>query len=358
MRLLISLFSFIFLTSFSRADIIIGVAGPLSGTNAQFGEQMVHGAQLAVDDINSKGGIAGERLLLQPEDDDCDTRKAEVVAQDLIAKKAAVVIGHFCSNPALSAARIYESAGIPLLAPSASLPALTEAGLWNVVRLVSRDDAQGDVAAARIAQDYPTGVVAVLSDGVAANAGLARRFTSNLGKAPALALTFKPDAPDFAALFAQLSASKIDVIYFACGAADAGRIAAGLTLKTALFGPDALLDDLYWAKSGEAGEGTSATFATDPQAALEARSILRGMRATGYDSAGAALPSYAAVQLFAAAAARTSPKNGKAIVSYLRSGQTFETALGNLSFDKKGDVQPLRFIWYQWHNGSYSASSN
>jgi branched-chain amino acid transport system substrate-binding protein len=354
-----SIFFIIFtlLTLPAHADIVVGVVGPMTGTYAQFGDQMLHGAQVAVDDINAKGGISGELLLLQPEDDECDNRKAETVAQDLIDKRADVVIGHFCSNPTLAAAKIYDGAGIPVIAPSASLPALTEAGLGNVVRIASRDDAQADFAAARIAADYPTGVVAVLSDGTGINALLARRFTSNLGKAPALSLTFKTNAADFSGLLAQLEARRIDVIYFACSASDAGRIAAGLTQKAALFGADSLLVDQYWEKSGPTGEGTHVSFALDPQAGTDAKRVTQAIKAAGFDASGAALPSYAALQLFAAAAEATGAKNGRAIAQYLRSGKTIPTVLGPLSFDAKGDVQPARFVWYQWSGGAYKTES-
>jgi branched-chain amino acid transport system substrate-binding protein len=351
--LLLSLFS----TLPAHADIVIGVAGPMTGPNAVFGAQMLHGAQLAVDDINATGGISGELLLLEPADDNCDNRTAETVAQDLITKKANVVIGHFCSNPALAAARLYETSGIPMIAPSATLPALTEAGLWNVVRLASRDDAQGEFAAARVAQDFPTGVVAVLSDGAPAHVAQANRFISNLGKAPALTLTFKPDAPDFEALTNQLKLNLINVVYFACEASDAGRIAANLS-DTAMFGSDALLSDQYWEKTGEAGEGTHVSFARDPQASHFARGVVAALKAQGFDGNGATLPSYAAVQLFAAAATVAGPNNGRAIATLLRSGKPTDTAVGPLAFDAKGDVQPPRFVWYQWSNGGYAAESN
>ncbi len=340
----------------AHADIVIGVAGPMTGPNAAFGTQMLHGAQLAVDDINASGGIAGELLLLEPADDNCDNRTAETVAQDLITKRANVVIGHFCSNPALAAARLYETSGVPMIAPMASLPALTDAGLWNVIRLASRDDAQGEFAGLRVAQEYPTGVVAVLSDGAPAHVAQVNRFISNLGKAPALTLTFKPDTTDFTALIAQLNATKIEVIYFACEASDAGRIAEGISAK--MFGSDALLSDQFWEQSGEAGEGAHVSFATDPQSSRDAKRVIAALKAQGFDANGATLPSYAAVQLFAEAAKVAGATNGRAIATYLRSGKATLTAIGPLAFDGKGDVQPPHFVWYQWSNGGYAAESN
>jgi branched-chain amino acid transport system substrate-binding protein len=342
----------------AHADIIVAAVGPLSGASASLGQDLVRGASQAITDINARGGISGERLVLETADDECDNRKAETVAQELVAKHVNVVIGHYCSNPALAAARIYERAQIAMIAPSASLPSLTEAGLTNVLRIASRDDAQGDFAAARIAQDYPSGVVAVLNDGTPPNVALANRFTSNLGKAPALTLSFKPDAPDFDALQTQLTERKIDVIYFACNAADAGRIAAGFQNKVVLFGSDGLLVDQYWEKAAEAGTATHVSFTFDPQSAPEAKPIIAIMKAQGIEANGAVLPAYAAVELYAAAAIATGAKSGRAIGEYLHSGKTIATAIGGLSFDSKGDVQPQRFTWYQWSNGTYKAESH
>jgi branched-chain amino acid transport system substrate-binding protein len=332
----------------------------MTGPYAIFGQQMQHGVQTAVDDINAAGGVDDDILSMQVEDDGCDNRGAEIAARNLISKQVDVVIGHFCSNPALAAARLYETSGIPMIAPSPSLPKLTESGLWNVVRLASRDDVQGDVAAARIAADFPTGVVAVLNDGNAGHVALANRFTAHLGKAPALVLSFKPDAADFSDLINEIKSRQINVIYFACEASDAGRIVAGLKLadvKAALFGADSLLIDLYWEKARAAGENTHVTFASDPQAAHDTKSAMARLRAAGFDSSGATLPSYAAVQLFAAAAQKTDAKNGRAIADYLRSGKPIPTAIGSLSFDTKGDVQLPRFVWYKWSNGKYAAES-
>ena len=151
------------ISSPAHADITIGVAGPMSGQYAIFGEQMVHGAQSAIDEINAKGGISGEQLKLVSGDDACDNRKTEDVAKNLVSNGAAVVIGHFCSNAALMGAKIYEAANIPMISPSASLPLLAEGAGWNVVRLASRDDVQADVAALRIKRETPDAVVARLN---------------------------------------------------------------------------------------------------------------------------------------------------------------------------------------------------
>lgn len=334
----------------AQAETIIGLAGPMTGPNAVYGAQMLHGAQQAVDDLN----LAGASIKLEIVDDQCDNRQAEIVAQELVLKNVNAVVGHFCSNATLAAAKIYELAGIPLIVPSASLPRLAMANLWYVVRLASRDDMQGDFAAARVAADFPTGVVAVLKDGSKASEALANRFTSALGKAPALTVSYKPDAADFEALALQLADAKIDVIYFAGAASDAGHIAAGVQ-GAALFGSDQLLDDLYLKAAGDAAAGTFVTLASDPQAETAARPIINKLKTAGFDADGAALPTYAAFQLIEVAVKASAAQNGKAVVANLKSGAGFPTVLGELHFDQTGEVQPPRFVWYKAVDGGFRA---
>lgn len=330
----------------------------MSGQYQIFGQQMKNGAQAAIDDINAHGGIFGELLALNVADDGCDVRKAEDVARLFVSAGVSLVVGHYCSNPALSAAKIYEAAGIPMIAPTASVPLLAINTGWNVVRLASRDDAQAEVAASRISQKFPEATVAVLDDGTAPNIALSKRFASALPRPTALALTFKPDTKDFTSMVNDVMSHNIGAVYFTCSASDAGKLAAALRAAGSIanfYGPDTLLTDQYWERAQNAGEGTMVTFTVDPQAAHDAKSAVAALKLGSFSADGATLPSYAAVQLFAAAAIQARPKNGRAIVDWLKSGTGVETVLGPLKFDKTGEVQPPRFVWYEWHQGKYAA---
>jgi branched-chain amino acid transport system substrate-binding protein len=340
------------------ADITIGVAGPMSGQYALFGEQMVHGAQAAIDEINAKGGISGEQIKLNVGDDACDNRKAEAVAKGFVASGATIVIGHFCSNASLIGAKIYEAAGIPMISPSASLPNLAQGAGWNVIRIASRDDIQAELAARRIARETPDAKVALIDDGSATGIALTNRFKTTYGKAPALAVKVKPDAKDFSNLISELQISGATTAYVACSASDAGNIAVAIKasgLSVILYGADSLITEQFWASANQAGEGTHSTFATDPQSAHQAKQVIESLRISGFNADGATLPSYAAVQLFAAAAVQAGAHNGKGIAAYLGSGKITDTVLGPLAFDAKGEVQPPRFVWYKWSQGAYNA---
>ncbi len=348
----------VFASGAARADILLGVAGPLTGQYASLGQQMLTGAQAAVDDMNAKGGLDGQSLRVISLDDGCDNRKAEAVAQQLIDAKVAGVIGHYCSNAALAAGRLYDKAGIVMLAPVASLPSLTTSGLSMVIRLAARDDLQGAFAAKRIMEKRANAKIAVLVDGTEPNKAIATSFVAALGKSPALTLEFKPDAQDFSALVSQMKAVGIDVAYFACGASDAGHIsaqAAKAGLQMLRYGPDALVSDLFGEAAGPSSEGMLASFPMDPQLPVQSRGVVSALKLAGQSADGATLPAYAAVQAFAAAAKATHVVDGGAISGWLKSGATVETVEGNLTFDKNGDATPPRFSWYVWNSGAYQA---
>ncbi len=335
----------------AQADIIIGLAGPMSGPSAVFGEQMTRGAQAAVDRINANGGINGEQLALVTADDACDTRRALAAAASFVAKDVRFVVGHFCSGAALATAETYGKADIIMLSPTASQPKLTEEGRWNVLRLASRDDAQGQFAALRIAKDAPGAKIAVVLDNTPGTAALAATFA---GIAP---IVIKPGDKAFPAAVAAIKSSGATVVYLATAAAEAGILAGALqdALVTAkLYGPDSLLADVFWERAGVAAEGALVTFTRDATVSPKAQSLIAFLAAADVATDGATLPAYAAVEIFAAAAKAKSVNDGKAMASWMKSGLAIETVLGAVSFDSKGDVTPQQFDWYRWSQGLYS----
>src|SRR3954470_13002916 len=129
----------------ARADVLIGVAGPMTGANSWPGEQMERGAELAVADINAAGGVLGEEVRLLTADDFCDPDQAVAAARKLVTQGVTFVAGHYCSGASIPASKIYQDAGVLMISPASTNPVLTELGRANVFRVVGRDDADGVV---------------------------------------------------------------------------------------------------------------------------------------------------------------------------------------------------------------------
>ena len=88
-----------------RAEILIGVPGPITGDMAWFGEQMQEGLGMAVAELNATGGVLGQSVQLLFVDDYCDAEQAVAAAHKLVAARVNVVIGNICSGAAIPASR-------------------------------------------------------------------------------------------------------------------------------------------------------------------------------------------------------------------------------------------------------------
>ena len=112
----------------ARAEVLIGVAGPMTGKDAWFGEQMERGAALAVADLNAAGGVLGQQVQLITVDDFCDPEQAVAAARKLVSDGVIFVVGHYCSGASIPASEIYEAAGVLMISPGVEQPDADRAG--------------------------------------------------------------------------------------------------------------------------------------------------------------------------------------------------------------------------------------
>lgn len=106
-------------------EIRIGFAGQLTGVYSDLGVQGRNGAALAVEEINAGGGVAGKRLRLIPEDDGNTPEKARQAVRKLIQQEVTAIVGHMTSGQSLAGLPVAEEAGVVMLSPTTSTPALT-----------------------------------------------------------------------------------------------------------------------------------------------------------------------------------------------------------------------------------------
>src|ERR1700739_1881236 len=158
-------------------DIPIAVVGPVTGSNAALGEQMKRGAEMAIADINVKGGVLGKKLDLILADDACDPKQAVAAANDVVRKKVVFVAGHYCSSASIPASAVYNEAGVLQMTPASTNPALTDdaakRGWNNVFRSCGRDDVQGGIAGKYLAEHFNGKHIAIVHDKTAYGKGIA-----------------------------------------------------------------------------------------------------------------------------------------------------------------------------------------
>ena len=344
-------------------DIPIAVVGPITGSNAALGEQMTRGAKMAVADINAKGGVLGRKLDLILADDACDPKQAVAAANEVVGKKVAFVAGHYCSSASIPASAVYNEADILQMTPASTNPALTDdaakKGWINVFRSCGRDDVQGAVAGKYLADHFKGKNVAIVHDKTAYGKGIAdetKKAMNAAGLKEAMYEAITQGDKDFSALISKMKQAKIDAIYFGGYQTEGGLIvrqARDQGLKAQFIGADALVTEEFWKITGPAGEGTLMTFAPDPRNVPAAKAVVDKFAAEGYDPEGYTLYTYAAIQAFAAAAAKAKSLKVEDLSKALKS-MTVDTVIGPLSWDKKGDVIDPKYVFYVWKDGKYS----
>lgn len=112
----------------------VGVSGPLSGQDAQYGEQWKRGFDLALEEINAKGGINGHPLQYDFQDSRSDPRQAVAIAQKFADDKRILIeLGDLSSGASMAASPIYQRAGLVQFGFTNSHPDFTKGGdyMWS-----------------------------------------------------------------------------------------------------------------------------------------------------------------------------------------------------------------------------------
>jgi branched-chain amino acid transport system substrate-binding protein len=346
--------------SVAHAEILIGLATPLTGPNAWVGEQTERGVSLAVADLNAAGGVLGQQVEVVTADDYCDGEQAVAAANKLVAVGVVFATGNPCSGAAIPASEVHAAAGVLMISNAATNPLLTERGLDNVFRVVGRDDQQGTIAGNYLADRWGDKSIAIAHDGKAYGRGLAEEIKRQLnarGVQEALFTEITPGNADYGDLVAELSATGADVVYYGGYAPEAGLIirqARNAGDDVQLVVGDGVATEDFWLVAGPAGAGTLMTTWPDARENREAVAVVAKFRAGNFEPLGGTLNGYATIQVWAQAVEQAGTFELEPVAQTLRSKQ-FDTVLGTIGFDAKGDVTGYdTFAWYVWKDGAYA----
>ncbi|EJM66033.1 ABC-type branched-chain amino acid transport system, periplasmic component [Pseudomonas sp. GM50] len=349
-------------SAFAQADIKIGVAGPMTGANAAFGEQYMKGAQAAADAVNAAGGVNGEKIVLVKGDDACEPKQAVTVAKDLTNQKVVGVVGHFCSSSTIPASEIYDEAGIIAITPGSTNPAVTERGLSAMFRMCGRDDQQGIVAGDYIVDVLKGKKVVVLHDKDTYGQGLADATKAQLvkrGVTPVLYEGLTRGEKDFSTIVTKIRGAGADVVYFGGLHPEAGPLVRQLReqgLKDVKFMSDdgIVTDELVTTAGGpQFVDGVLMTFGADPRLLPDSKTVVDEFRKKGTEPEGYTLYAYASVQTLAAAFNGSKSNSGEKAAEWLKKNPV-KTVMGEKTWDAKGDLKVSDYVVYQWDkDGKY-----
>ena len=343
----------------AQAQIKMGVAGPLTGPNAAFGAQLKNGTDQAVEDINAAGGIMGQKITVSYGDDVSDPKQGVSVANKFSGDGVKFIVGHFNSGVTMPASEVYAENGILMVSPSATNPKITERKLWNTFRTCGRDDQQGAVAGAYLSSKFKGKKVAIVHDKTTYGQGLADETKKAMNKGGLKEVVYEGvnlGEKDFSALVSKLKAANADLVYWGGLHTEGGLIVRQMRdqgLKTVMMSGDGITSDEFATVGGPGVEGTLMTFAPDPRKRAEAKAVVEKFRANKFEPEAYTLYSYAAVQVVVQAIEKTgSADNAEAVAATIKSGGPWDTVLGPLSYDSKGDRTSLDYVMYIWKKGA------
>jgi len=152
--------------------IKIGVSGPFSGGSSPMGESMRNGIRLAVDEINSIGGINGRKIELIERDDQARNDIGAKIAEEFIQQKVVAAIGIVNTGVGLASIDAYQKAKIPLMIAVATGTSLSRKYAPPTARenYIFRVSPTLDLEAAVLAADlsrHRLALVAILADSTA-----------------------------------------------------------------------------------------------------------------------------------------------------------------------------------------------
>jgi branched-chain amino acid transport system substrate-binding protein len=342
----------------AQAQLKVGMTGPVTGPNAAFGAQLKNGTDQAVEDINAAGGIMGQKITLSYGDDVSDPKQGVSIANKFAGDGVKFVIGPFNSGVTMPSSEAYAESGILVVTPSATNPKITERGLWNIFRTCGRDDQQGAVASAWIIKNMKGKKIAVVHDKTTYGQGLADETKKAMNKGGMKEVLYEGvnlGEKDFSALVSKIKAAGADLVYWGGLHTEGGLIVRQMRdqgVKAPLMGGDGITSDEFATVGGPGVEGTLMTFPPDPRKRAEAKAVVEKFRAKKFEPEAYTLYSYAAVEVIKQAAEQAKSLDPKKVAEVMHSGKKFKTVIGELGFDKKGDITRPDYVMYVWKKDS------
>jgi branched-chain amino acid transport system substrate-binding protein len=243
----------------SGEPVTIGVSGPLTGQNAQYGAQWKKGFDLALEEVNAKG-VKGRPLHYVFEDSQADPRQSVAIAQKFVSDpKIIVEVGDFSSTASMAASSIYQRAGLVQFGFTNSHPNFTKGGDFMWSNSVSQADEQPRLA--KYAADLGFKHVAVLylnTDWGRSSQAIFTQSAKSLGVDVVASEGYQPDEKDFRSTLVRVRDAQPDAIVLISYYAD-GALITRQTRSVGLTQPIVASGSVYSPKfielAGEAGNG-------------------------------------------------------------------------------------------------------
>jgi len=331
----------------SEPIVKIGFVAPLTGDQAPQGQDMLRGAQLAVERANAQGPLLpGRRLELVALDDQRNPTQAVAAAKKLISDRDVVaVIGHLNSSCTMPASAIYHQARLLQITPVSSNPQISRQGFDTFYRTCATDDLQGPAAALFIVNELKAKRIFVLDDMTTYGRGLANELIKKLHGLGAQVLGHEgitQGDKDFVPLLTKIKSLNPDLVYFA-GMFPEGALLikqrAEVGLSSRFMGGDGLFDAaLITLATPHAAEGIYlTTIGSDMHQIPTAQAFVKEYEGRFGPIGAYSAYAYEATGIAIEAIRRAGKQDRAAVLASMKTLKDYPGLFGPHNFDEKGD---------------------
>ena len=330
-----------------------GLAGPMTGQYANYGTSQKEGAQIAIDQLNAAGGVNGGQASFVIGDDLGDPKQAVLVAQQFIDDKSIVFVdGHMFSGATIAAGAKYQTAGLPMISPSATNPDISKLGSF-IWRICITDAVQGKGLADYTVKTLGLKNIAIMYDDSDYGRGLADAYEAEAKAVNGTIVDkeqYTSGDAEFKAQLTKIKAGNPDMIFLSGYYPEGSKIVAQakeLGITAQFLGSDGYASDELGKLGGAAVEGMLVSTFFDYTKTDDAVTKFVNAFKAKYNANPDwfAANSYDVVML-AAHVATTAGKNDRtAINDALTKLDEYKGISGTIKFDANGDViKPLSIV--------------
>ncbi len=349
----------------TKGEVIVYVAAPLSGFQANGGQTVLGGARLAAEQINRAGGLLGYKVTVVGLDDESDSDLAVQVAEEIKAavdqgQKVLGVIGHYNSGQTLAAMEIYKDLPLVVITPTSSEVSLTQKGYRNFFRVNANDAAQARVDAAFLVNKLGARRVAVIHNDDPYGQGLGQLIAGelkSLGAEVVLSLQVAVEQSIFTTELPQIVAARPDAIFYAGYEVEAPYLRLAL-VEAGITVPFLASDGAFLAatidEAGSAAEGIYvSSFAPSPRAVAD-EAWIKAYQAVEYRNPDTySINGYSALRVLAEGVKKAGSLDAAQVTAAIRSLSDIETPMGKLSYTPDGDLKEQTIYIFQVRQGDW-----
>jgi len=340
----------------AKSTIKIGLAAVKSGSDAQIGATMLQGSQIAIDEWNAKGGVLGQQIETISLDDEGKPDKAVNVAQTLVDDGVTAVLGHLNSGCSIPASRVYNSAKVIQITPGSTNPELTEHGYPYVFRICGRDDQQGQVAGAYLRDVLKLDTIAILHNKTAYGEGLATEVKKTFEAKGGKVVVFDgigQDDNDFSANVSKIKGSGAQAFFWGGMYGQGGPLAVKMRqsgVNIPFVSGDGCFDVTFVDTLKTSPNNIYLTFGRDYHSVPAAQPFLKKYNEKYGQEGAYSVYGYDAANVYLTAVEKAGTTDPDKVAAVMK-GQPFDTILGKVEFNDKGDVKASGYVLWSIKDG-------